>query len=374
MESAVIIWNISKGQVGYLDFSYRIQALCKKYKIYIVVNENIKALSEFDGLDFQQILIAHKSDSKIDLLKYLKSCHSIIHDISPITVFLMGTISSILAPFIKEKQKIIYWNEHPLHISPKSSNYFKNKYRSFFRALIYWSASKADLCMAISPMMEQDLIDHGCNNTVVIDMGVSNYFKQISDGRTKRINNDIKKIVYTGTVAAYRGRDLYLEAIKSVVAKGYRLQLTIVGADDAQLEFCSKYIFDNQLGDYIKVHKRVPPEDLGKFLAQADYGLCLWENLEHWKYNPPTKLFEYLAAGLPVLASNIETHTNYIDDGLNGFIFEYSVDGLSNLFMKITTPNIDYQMLSVSALNKGEKYYWESIEPKFLSYFISTPN
>ncbi len=59
------------------------------------------------------------------------------------------------------------------------------------------------------------------------------------------------------------------------------------------------------VADRVFVHPAVPSADLHEWTASADIGLCLIEPLgESYRLSLPNKLFEYLAAGLPVLGSD----------------------------------------------------------------------
>ena len=84
------------------------------------------------------------------------------------------------------------------------------------------------------------------------------------------------------------------------------------------------------------------------------------------RFNPPTKLFECLAAGLPVLASNIRTHTRYITNWQNGLIFEYDGQDLARKLVELSERRIDLARMRECAAATGRKYLWSVVEPRFL--------
>jgi glycosyltransferase involved in cell wall biosynthesis len=85
-----------------------------------------------------------------------------------------------------------------------------------------------------------------------------------------------------------------------------------------------------------------------------------------WRFNPPTKLFEYLVAGLPVLASDIRTHTQYITHRQNGLIFEYDSSSLSRAIQVLWERRAELPAFKQQAFESGTPYLWEHIEPVFL--------
>ncbi len=137
------------------------------------------------------------------------------------------------------------------------------------------------------------------------------------------------ELIYVGSVSKARGRDVMLEALAIANRERCIARLTLVGASDAELAYCRDYASRLGIADAVRVQGRIAGDAVPACLRGADAGLCLWEDLPWWRFNPPTKLFEYLVAGLPVLASDIRTHTAYVAEGHNGFIFSYDSNSLA---------------------------------------------
>lgn len=109
------------------------------------------------------------------------------------------------------------------------------------------------------------------------------------DGRTL--------VLYAGLFRAGRGLHTLLSAAEQVD----RVRVVLIGRGDrgdALREHAAR------LGDRAFVHPFVPPDRLPPLEASADVGACLYEPLtESLRLSLPNKLFEYLSAGLPVVAS-----------------------------------------------------------------------
>ena len=110
-----------------------------------------------------------------------------------------------------------------------------------------------------------------------------------ADGRTV--------VLYQGLFRAGRGLPALVEAARRV--EGVRLALIGEGALEGEVRQRGA-----DLGDRLAVHPFVPPDALRALTPGADVGACLIEPLtESLRLSLPNKLFEYLDAGLPVVAS-----------------------------------------------------------------------
>ena len=62
----------------------------------------------------------------------------------------------------------------------------------------------------------------------------------------------------------------------------------------------------------------------------ADIGISYIPINENYHYNPPLKTFEYLACGLPTIATRTESNCRIIKDGFNGLLINDTPDDVSN--------------------------------------------
>ncbi|PAP76755.1 glycosyltransferase [Rubrivirga marina] len=117
-------------------------------------------------------------------------------------------------------------------------------------------------------------------------------------------------VLYQGLFRDGRGLRALTEAAAAV--EGIRLVLIGEGALEAEIRTWSA-----ALGDRLVVHPFVPPDRLAALTPGADLGACLIEPLtESLRLSLPNKLFEYLAAGVPVLASPLPEIRAVVDRGV----------------------------------------------------------
>jgi glycosyltransferase involved in cell wall biosynthesis len=173
-------------------------------------------------------------------------------------------------------------------------------------------------------------------------------------------------LIYVGSVQPDRGRDVMIEAVGLANRDGLCATLTIVGADEAEQQACLRAADQAGARSAVCVMGRVDSEQIPQLLRHADAGLCFWADRTYWRFNPPTKLFEYLVSGLPVIASDIRTHTAYIRDGVNGRICSYDATSLACVIRDLARDREQLDRLRTGAQHSGEQYRWSRIEPRFL--------
>jgi glycosyltransferase involved in cell wall biosynthesis len=133
---------------------------------------------------------------------------------------------------------------------------------------------------------------------------------EFRNGARSRSGSDGFNVIYTGALTPIRGAVEMVEAI-GMVAERYRPRLIICGkyhptalaARVRQMAGFSRVDFRGQV-DY---------EAMPEVLARADVGLVCFLDAPNHVNSGPTKLFEYMAAGLPVIASDFPTWREIVE-------------------------------------------------------------
>jgi glycosyltransferase involved in cell wall biosynthesis len=363
----VVITCFSENQPGFLDFSYRIHSLAKYYQLTIVSQDRLTQVElMIDGAEYVEM---GRKSGKIGWLTYLFKCAGYIRKQSPDVVMLLHSGASLISLMVGKIPTCLYWNEHPTNLIQVSKNF--SSIRNFIaltsHKLVFLGAKLSDLVMPIGEDHYNDLIQNhvDAKKIVMIYMGVSDQF-QLNQKIKKHEANQRINLIYIGTISKLRGRDVMLEAMAILAKKNISAHLTMVGANQEQLDFCKKRIQELRIADTVTVLGRVVGNKIPEYLAQADFGICLWEQNIWNEFNPPTKLFEYLVAGLPVLASNIRTHTRYVQEWENGLIFDYNANSLASVISDLDKNKNKIKKLKMYAKLSSQQYLWSKLEPLFL--------
>jgi len=367
-KSCVVVTTFAEGQPGFLDFSYRIRSLAEHYRLTVVSTFPL-AQAELQLPNVNYVVI-NTTSGHLGWLTYLWRCASFIRKLRPDVAVLLHSMAAPVAILVGSVPTITYWNEHPSHFAPQVEGFspIKAIARTLIRSTMFVGARCSSLIMPIGESHLDDLLAHGCspNQIRMMYMGVDESFSGAA--LTGRARNEVEplRLIYVGSVQKDRGRDVMLEAMAIVNHGGKIAHLTIVGVNPEQLKYCQNTVYKLGIFDSVTIHGRVPGHMIPSFMKEADAGLCLWEDLPWYRFNPPTKLFEYLVAGLPVLASKIRTHTQYIQNGVNGLIFDYSSDGLAKSINNLWCAKSQISTMKIQAIKSSDAYLWKKIEPLFL--------
>ena len=118
------------------------------------------------------------------------------------------------------------------------------------------------------------------------------------------LSPDLPLVVYSGTFEAYQGLPDLLSAIPLVRARVPNATFVLVGADrnGASIEHeCAAAL---QATGTLRIIERQPRSSMAPYLAMADVLVSPRLN----GHNLPLKIFDYLAAGRAIVASDIPTH------------------------------------------------------------------
>ncbi|MEJ2054344.1 MAG: glycosyltransferase [Calditrichaceae bacterium] len=120
-----------------------------------------------------------------------------------------------------------------------------------------------------------------------------------------------KTAVFHGYFLPGRALENIIRAVSKIDDNRIKLMLIGEGPLENKLKMLT---YELNLNDKIQFHSFIENEELIAFIRKADIGLTIIEpDCINRKYALPNKFFEYIHAGLPVLASNIPTLQTYVD-------------------------------------------------------------
>ena len=125
------------------------------------------------------------------------------------------------------------------------------------------------------------------------------------------ISPDQPVVVYTGNFAGYQGLVELVRAIKIVRAVHSEVVFVLVGASLGESGAVGRRLRTIPSEAY-RLVPRQPSSRMPTYLAAADIAV----SPRQFGSNLPLKVIEYLAAGLPIVATDIRAHTTLLDDRL----------------------------------------------------------
>jgi glycosyltransferase involved in cell wall biosynthesis len=127
-----------------------------------------------------------------------------------------------------------------------------------------------------------------------------------------------ERIVYVGRVSRGRGSLRMIEAVQLLRERGIEVQLDIVGPVTAahREELCDAIERARLSG--VRLHGYLKPLDAWRMAAGAVAGLAVLEPEPNYVESFPTKMFEYMALGLPVIVSNFPLYREVVEGSTCG--------------------------------------------------------
>ncbi|NCC52453.1 MAG: glycosyltransferase [Spartobacteria bacterium] len=189
---------------------------------------------------------------------------------------------------------------------------FLSKIRAFLEFFEKMAVRHVDLVLPVCEGLAEKAKSFKTSAPVVIlrDMaieGVKNGEK--AENLRKKLDFEGKMALYAGNLEHYQGLELVLECLTHI-PEDFSLMVVVIGGVKAHIEACER------LAERLGVARRVrfigprPVSQLPDYLAQAD--ILLSPRIKGT--NTPLKIYSYMLAGKPILATRIYSHTQALDD------------------------------------------------------------
>src|ERR1051325_42958 len=165
---------------------------------------------------------------------------------------------------------------------------------------------------------------------------------------------DAKAIVYTGTLEAYKGLELLLAAAGDVVHSVPTARFVIVGGEPAQIGALEERARSLSVASSFVFVPAVPPTDVFLYQRLADVLVTTRSR----GTNTPLKIYQYLRAGRPIVATRIRSHTQVLDDS-SAELVEPSASGVAAGLVRVLTDRAHAAGLADGAARLARDRYSE---------------
>ena len=173
-------------------------------------------------------------------------------------------------------------------------------------------------------------------------------------------------LYYIGIILENRGILQILEALYLLKTEGIRADFHCVGELYSDLDKKIKSLkYYKEIESQIHFYGRLPLEEGYKMAKNMDIGMCLIWPMKNSIESYPTKLFEYMRCGLPIITSNFPLYREVIEENNCGVC----IDPLNALELKkvLIAMHMDVEKSELMAKNGKktvfEKYDWKSQTP-----------
>jgi glycosyltransferase involved in cell wall biosynthesis len=174
----------------------------------------------------------------------------------------------------------------------------------------------ADAVIAVCPALEDHVRDTGYDRPLaLIENSLDFEPRETSPAMLEQLRSRLDlgtgpAIVYTGTLEAYQGLDLLVAAAPEVVRAVAGARFVVVGGTPAQVETLRRHTQAAGVDDAFRLVPAVPPEEVIHYQRLADVLVTTRSR----GTNTPLKVYQYLKTGRPIVATDIHSHTQVLDE------------------------------------------------------------
>jgi len=191
----------------------------------------------------------------------------------------------------------------------------------------------------------------------------------------KNQRNSTIKFVYLGYLSKNKdGIGEILRAVDQLKKRLSNFHLDIIGdGSKSYLKIVNSYIDENNLSLFVSIKQSIPSSEVPIELSNYDYALLVREKNTQTQYGFSTKLGEYLAAGLPVIFTDVSDNLLYLKDNHHGFLVPFPVrNNLANVLEKAihTDYNKHRQMKENAYRLAGEKFDYRNFSEDLKKIFL----
>jgi glycosyltransferase involved in cell wall biosynthesis len=185
-----------------------------------------------------------------------------------------------------------------------------------------------------------------------------------------------RSVAYVGQLYRWKGVDTLINAFSKVP----EATLSIVGSGemrdgrDVDRDRLERLTLELGITDRITFHDFVPYEDVPRYLASAEVAVVpLPDVLMSRYFTSPLKLFDAMAAGTALVASDLDSIREVLRDGENAVLVEPdSSDALAAGIRQLLDDPAQAERLACTARSEVEQYTWERRAERILE-FLSEP-
>ncbi len=241
-------------------------------------------------------------------------CDVVIASSGPITVGIPGLIASIFRrkKFVFEVRDL--WPEGPIELGVLNNKLIQKLSYTFEK----WCYKRSSLVVALSPGMQQNILDRFPDTNVISVTNSANI--DLFSTPKKPINHPQlagkKYAIYTGNIGVVNNSELlYRAAIKLKELERNDINIVLIG--DGQLKAQLKKKSEGL--DNIYFLDLMPKNDLVNYVKNAFVSLIPLNNTPMLATSSPNKLFESMAASVPVIQSTFGWIKLMLEDTRSGF-------------------------------------------------------
>ena len=178
----------------------------------------------------------------------------------------------------------------------------------FLKVLEKWSLRFADAVLTVNEACKKIFSARSCppeKISVIMnspDEGIFKYREPLRQGLAERDPSKPFVVMYHGSLVERHGLDLAVAAVEKINNTVPRLELRVYGRSTPFLEQVMDSVRKSKVSDTVRYMGSKSLEEIAEAIRQCDVGVIPNRRSIFTELNTPTRIFEYLSQGKPVIA------------------------------------------------------------------------
>ena len=196
----------------------------------------------------------------------------------------------------------------------------------------------------------------------VVPMGVWNEtIKKTPFNKVKR-----HQLVFLGHLLKKQGVQLVLDAIPDIIRRIPDFKFIVVGGGE-YLNVLKKKTIALHIEKYVEFMGWIEDRPtLDSMMSESACAIAIYKPEKERKYNftyyaDPTKLKDYLSAGLPIILTNVPYNAGQIQSKKCGIIVSYSKDSIERAVTELMGNSEKLKNFRLNALEMAKQFEWSKI-------------
>ena len=217
--------------------------------------------------------------------------------------------------------------------------------RKFISILEEAALKQADLVVSVSELLQRRARLRNSNCVIIANGADLKYFQ-----KSQELCRE-PSLIYAGSIVEWCGLEIAIKGLALLKKKIPGITMKIVGAGEGRPEL-EALVRRLSLEDTISFTGKVPYKKMAELLCKSSVGLATFKPGKAAAFASPLKLFDYMAAGLPIIATDIGNIGRILRDSNSGFPIEWAVDE----FVQKTETLMTKQKMWIDFHEKGLRY------------------
>jgi glycosyltransferase involved in cell wall biosynthesis len=176
------------------------------------------------------------------------------------------------------------------------------------------------------------------------------------------------RMLYIGALEGRRITDTIYGLREFLDSRGPNIDLkyTIVGGQsETALQTVKNTVYELDLKEYVECTGYIPYWETGRFFKQCNVGISYIPITDYYDHQPPTKTYEYLLSGMPVIATATSANRDVITSD-NGVLIPDTISGFLEGLNTIYGRRYRYEPSGIR--ENAAQYTWTNIARELERY------